>query len=272
MIENEIVCGNSLEVLRNQIEDRSVDIIVTSPPYNIDIPYDNYKDNMPRDEYLKSMLDILTECYRVLKKGGRMCLNVPYAIQTRTLPHIRSFPVVDFTHICNQIGFELIHFIVWQKGSNKATLATNTAWGSYCSPSAPYIRITAEPIMIFYKEEYNKQGDKSNIDITPYEFKRDTQSLWYKDGDEVYENVIACSNSDARIGHPAPFPQSLVMRLLKLFSYKNDLVLDPFNGSGATTAAAAYLGRRFIGIDLSEKYCKMAKQKTGLFAFDYSKE
>lgn len=268
MVENKIICGNSVEVLREQVDSNSVDIIVTSPPYNIDIKYDNYNDCMPHSEYLELMSQVFTECFRVLKSGGRLCLNVLYAIMNLKTRE-RYFPFVDFTHICQKIGYQLFQVIVWMKGKHRKTLANNTAWGSFGSPSMPYMRITSEPILIFFKDSYRKEGNKENIDITTEEFVRDTQTLWFEEDNVVYEDVVNISNTDNKTGHPAPFSVELVERLLKIFSYKNDLVLDPFNGSGSTTKAASLNERRFIGIDLSEKYCNIARERLGLFGINY---
>lgn len=262
MKQNVIIEGDSLEVLKD-IQTESIDIIITSPPYNAAHNYDNYDDNRKFDEYLKNMTDIFSETYRVLKTGGRICVNVPFAIKNKETKHV-TFISHHIAGILNNIGFSDFEWITWHKGKSMNHFqGNNTAWGSWKSPSCPSFRPLGEAVMVFYKGNRKHSGNKNNIDITAEEFKKWTKNTWYFNEDEncIYENLICVSNDAKKTDHPAPFPVELVERLLKLYSYEGETVLDPFNGIGTTTFAAEKFNRKYIGIDLSKKYCDIAKSR-----------
>lgn len=266
MVENTIICGDSLEVLKEQVDNSSVDLIITSPPYNIGMNYGAYKDDMPSVDYFNVMRGIFTECYRVLKDDGRVCLNVPSAIMHYKTRRV-FFPMVDFIYIMTEIGFQYYTMITWLKAKHLGEECVDTGWGSFGSPSLPYIRNHAEPIIVFYKKSMKHLGEKECIDMTTEEFYKWSTNLWITDKDgESYNGVIG-ARYDFQLSkeHPAMFPESLVARLLKLFSYQGDLVLDPFNGSGTTTYMSAYHQRRWIGIDMDKEYCKFANNRMGIF-------
>ncbi len=256
---NYIIEGNSLEVLE-KMEDESVDIVITSPPYNAAHNYDVYDDNIDDLLYLSTMEKIFTQVYRVLKKDGRICLNIPFAIKNKESKKV-NFLAHEYAGMLNNIGFNDFEWITWHKGKNKNHFqGNNTAWGSWKSPSCPSFRPMGESVMVFFKNERRMIRDKGNIDITGDEFKNWTKNLWYFDEEEenIYENLIMAPNTASKKEHPAPFPVELVERLLKLYSYQESLVLDPFNGIGTTSLAAEKLNRKFIGIDLSKSYCDIA--------------
>lgn len=257
-----IIEGNSLDVLK-QLEDESIDIVITSPPYNAAHEYDEYNDNLDKSIYIETMKDIFTEVYRVLKKDGRICLNVPFAIKNRDTKEV-SFLSHMYAGLLNDLGFNDFEWITWHKGKNKNHFqGNNTAWGSWKSPSCPSFRPMGEAVMVFFKEERRMVRDKEDIDITGDEFKEWTKNLWYFDEEEelIYENIIMEPNTANKKEHPAPYPVALVERLLKLYSYEGAVVLDPFNGTGTTSVASQKLNRRFIGIDLSKKYCDLAMSR-----------
>lgn len=259
---NTIIEGNSLQVLK-EIPSNYIDIIITSPPYNAAHDYDNYDDNKEFNEYLKNMKDIFKETYRVLKKGGRICVNVPFAIKNKDNKNV-TFISHHIASILNEIGYCDFEWITWHKGRNMNHFqGNNTAWGSWKSPSCPSFRPLGEAVMVFYKEEKQHLGNKDNIDITSEEFKEWTKNTWYfnEDTSLYYENLMCIPNDAKKNIHPAPYPVELVERLLKMYSYKDDIVLDPFNGIGTTTLAAKNLNRKYIGIDLSKKYCDIAVER-----------
>jgi SOS regulatory protein LexA len=240
---NKIICGDSEEVLK-QFPENSIDIIITSPPYNFGLEYKNDKKNdaVKWDEYFKKLNAIWKECSRVLKPGGRLCVNVQPLFS-------------DYIPTHHYISKELLNLgllwkgeILWDKHNYNCKY---TAWGSWKSPSMPYLKYTWEFIEIFCKETHKKSGDSKNIDITADQFKKWVYAKW----------DIAPERNMKQYEHPAMFPEELVVRLLKLFSYKNDIVLDPFNGVGTTTAVTRKLNRRYIGIDISKEYCKGATQR-----------
>lgn len=256
----EILNGDSLYILKNYIADNLVDIIITSPPYNVAHKYENYNDDLDFGVYLDSMRAIFAECYRVLKVGGRICVNVPFAVKNRESKQVR-FLSIYITKILNDIGFNEFELITWHKGKDiKHFQGNNTAWGSWKSPSCPSFRPLGESVLIFYKGSRTHIRDTQNIDITSEEFKEWTKNVWYfdKEKEQGFENILCASNNAKKDLHPAPYPEELIERLLKIYSYKNDIVLDPFNGTGTTTYMANLLNRQFIGIELSYKYCEIA--------------
>ncbi len=259
----EILNGDSLYILKSHIEDNFVDIIITSPPYNVAHKYENYNDDLNFESYLKSMHDIFKECYRVLKEDGRICVNVPFAVKNRDSKEVR-FLSIYITQILNEIGFKEFELITWHKGKDvKHFQGNNTAWGSWKSPSCPSFRPLGEAILVFYKENKTHKASGELVDITSQEFKEWTKNIWYfdQDNNQGFENVLCVSNNAKKDLHPAPYPEELIERLLKIYSYQNDIVLDPFNGTGTTTYVASRLNRQFIGIELSSKYCKIALER-----------
>lgn len=256
----EILNGDSLYVLKNYIADDFVDIIITSPPYNVAHKYENYNDDLNFTDYLHSMKNIFTECFRALKNGGRICVNVPFAVKNRESKQVR-FLCVYMTQILNEIGFSEFELITWHKGKDiKHFQGNNTAWGSWKSPSCPSFRPLGESVLVFYKGERTHRGNSQNIDISSEEFKEWTKNVWYFDEnkEQIFENVLCASNNAKKDLHPAPYPEELIERLLKIYSYENDIVLDPFNGTGTTSFVAHKFKRQFLGIELSNKYCEIA--------------
>lgn len=256
----EILNGDSLQILKNYIADEWIDIIITSPPYNVAHIYENYNDDLEFETYLDSMRAIFKECYRVLKVGGRICVNIPFAVKNRESKQVR-FLSVYMTQILNEIGFNEFELISWHKGKDiKHFQGNNTAWGSWKSPSCPSCRPLGESVLVFYKGERTHKGVSQDIDISSEEFKEWTKNVWYfdKEKGQGFENILCVSNNAKKDLHPAPYPEELIERLLKIYSYKNDIVLDPFNGTGTTTYVANLLNRQFIGIELSYKYCEIA--------------
>lgn len=237
---NQIICSDALTALKN-IEDNSVDIVLTSPPYNFDMDYDTHNDKDESIEYMTTLVNIFDECIRVLRSGGRMIVNIQpnYKEYYPTHHHITS-AMIDR-------GLIWRGEIIWLKNNLKKL----TAWGSWKSPSCPYLSYPFEFIEVFSKDTLKHVGDKENIDITKEEFIEYVNGHW----------SIAPETRMKKFNHPAMFPEELARRCIKLFSYKNDLVLDPFNGAGTTTFVAHELGRRYIGIDISEEYCKIAEER-----------
>ncbi len=278
----EILCGDSFYVLKNHFSKEYVDIIITSPPYNAAHKYDCYNDDLEFTHYLDSMKAIFSECYRVLKIGGRICVNVPFAVKNKESKEVR-FLSVHIMQILNTIGFKEFELITWHKGKDiRHFQGNNTAWGSWKSPSCPSFRPLGEAVLVFYKESRIHKKDPKTIDISAEEFKAWTKNIWYFDKDleskdisqdldsknyidtntmQIFPNVLCVSNNAKKDLHPAPYPEELIERLLKLYSYKEDIVLDPFLGTGTTALVAKNLQRNFIGIDLSKNYCNIALQR-----------
>ena len=242
-IMNKIICGDS-EIILKELPDNFVDIIITSPPYNFGLEYkdDENKDALYWQDYFEKLNRIWGECYRVLKPAGRLCVNIqPLFSDYMPTHHIISKQLFD-------LGLLWKAEILWEKHNYNCKY---TAWGSWKSPSMPYLKYTWEFIEIFCKESHKKEGNFNKIDITGDEFKRWVYAKW----------DIAPESNMKKYNHPAVFPEELVARLLKLFSYQDDIVLDPFNGVGTTTLVAYKLRRKYIGIDISKEYCKTAEER-----------
>ncbi len=240
---NKIICGDSEEVLI-KIPTKSIDIVITSPPYNFGMEYkdDSKNDAVRWDDYFQKLNMIWKQCARVLKPGGRLCLNVqPLFSDYIPSHHLMSKQLLD-------LGLIWKGEILWEKNNYNCKY---TAWGSWKSPSMPYLKYTWEFVEIFSKDTHKKIGDQTMADITGDEFKKWVYAKW----------SIAPERNMKEFNHPAMFPKELATRLMKLFCYKGDIVLDPFNGAGTTTLCAAETGRKYIGIDISPTYCKISEKR-----------
>lgn len=224
-----------------KIEDNSVDLILTSPPYNIGIDYDTYDDNRPWDEYYAWCGDWLKECFRVLKpQGGRIALNHYFSLGTAKF---RTTPISHLDLIMERIGFKHHAIAQW----SDLTIAKLSAFGSYLSASAPYVNSPFEGIIIDYKDEW-KKGCKGESDISKDDFLAMTRGVW---------NLPTETRGLTKANFSVPFAQ----KIIQLLSYKGDVVLDPFMGSGTTAVAAMKCDRRFIGFELSPNYHKIAEER-----------
>ena len=235
MMFDTIYCHSSDDM--HELPDESVHLVVTSPPYNVGMEYDKDSDNLIFDDYRAMLQRVWKESYRVLVKGGRVCINVA---NVNYKPHIplQSYVTIDLI----DTGFLMMCTVIWQKGvSNRAYVSR----GTWYSASSPVVIETHEYILIFCKEQYSRTEGESTI--SKAEFREATESVW-----------AIKTESAKRIGHPAPFPVELPRRLIQLYSFKEDVVLDPFMGSGTTALAAKELGRRWVGYDTSEKYVDLA--------------
>jgi len=226
----------------NSINENSIDLIVTSPPYNLDIKYNSHDDTMSYDDYLSFTREWLTQCYKFIKDDGRFCLNIPLDKNKGGQQSVCA----DITTIAKQIGFKYHSTIIW----NEQNISRRTAWGSWLSATAPYVIAPVEVIVVLYKKEWKKTSGSRKSDITKKEFMEWTNGVWNFSGE-----------SKKRVGHPAPFPVELPRRCIKLFSFVGDSVLDPFLGSGSTLLACLQTGREGVGVDIDKKYCELTKSR-----------
>jgi len=229
----------------NLIEEGSIDLIVTSPPYNVDIHYNSFRDDIPYEKYLEFTEKWLSKAYSLMKPDGRMCLNIPLDKSKGRKEAGFQSVYADIVEIAKKVGWKYFSTIIWNEGN----ISRRTAWGSWLSARAPYVISPVEVIIVFYKEKWSKIKNGES-DITREEFMEWTNGLWTFSGE-----------SKKKVGHPAPFPIELPKRCIKLFSFVGDTVLDPFLGSGSTLIACALLNRKGIGVEIDENYCKIAKNR-----------
>lgn len=221
----------------------SVDLIITSPPYNVDIHYNSNDDDLSYDGYLEFTEKWIGKCYQLAKDDGRFCLNIPLDKNKGGQQSVCA----DITTIAKKIGWNYHSTIIWNEGN----ISRRTAWGSWMSASAPYVIAPVEVIVILYKKQWKKIGGSRQNDITKQEFMEWTSGVWTFNG----------QNKRGAGGHPAPFPIELPRRCIKLFSFVGDTVLDPFLGSGSTLIAAHQNGRKGIGVDIDSDYCHIAVKR-----------
>ena len=235
-----LLCGDCLEVMC-EVSQESIDFVFTSPPYNLGIKYEEYNDNRDYTEYLKWCKDWGGEIYRILKPDGRFCLNHYLSCGTSKF---RYAPLMDLNWIFQQVGFKHHGLAIWWD----ETISRFTAWGSWLSASAPYINSPLEGILILFKNRWKRVEERRST-IEKNLFMELTRGIWR-----------VCPETRNR-NHPSPFPVKLVEYALKLLTFEEDVVLDPFIGSGTTAVACEKLNRKWIGIEISEKYCEIARER-----------
>lgn len=246
-IINTIMCDDVLVGL-SKIPDESVELIWSSPPYNIDLKgYKNRNDNEPYKQYVSWLKDIMTEFKRVLVHGGRIAINID-SVRNRQDEDEYIRPIyADLVNIGRELGLGFRTEICWykQNWSGRAT-----AFGSYMSSSNPTVRRIHEYVLVWSKGDWKLEGDPELSDMTPKEFQEWTFSTWHIQPETRNRN-----------GHPAPFPEELAKRIIKLFSYRGNTVLDPFMGTGTTGVVAKTHGRNYIGIDNSQVDVEYARDR-----------
>ncbi len=238
---NRIICGDSETILK-ELPKNSVDLIFTSPPYNFGLDYEKNADDHFWEDYFEKLFKVFDECIRILKFGGRIIVN----IQPLFSDYIPSHHIISNFFINRKLIWK--GEILWEKNNYNCKY---TAWGSWKSPSNPYLKYTWEFLEIFCKGTLKKEGRAEDVDIVADEFKKWVVGKW----------SIAPERNMKDYKHPAMFPEELATRVLKLFSFQKDVVLDPFNGVGTTTFVAKMTGRKYIGIDISKKYCEKAETR-----------
>ena len=235
---NRLYCKSSENM--EEIPDNSVHLMITSPPYNVGKEYDN---DLTLDEYLELLTSVFSQTYKKLVTGGRACINIA---NIGRKPYIPLHAMVIETML--DLGFLMRGEIIWDKS---ASGGGSCAWGSWMSASNPVLRDYHEYILIFSKESYSKNKAQAKRDtIDKDDFIQWTKSIW------TFPAVNA-----KRIGHPAPFPIELPHRLINLYSYEGDVVLDPFCGSGTTCIAALQNKRNYIAYDINEDYIKLSQKR-----------
>ncbi len=235
--ENKIILGTSENM--KEIPDNSLHLMVTSPPYNVSKEYD---EDLSLKEYLQLLRNVFTETYRVLVYGGRACVNVA---NLGRKPYI---PLSDhISHMMIDIGFKMRGEIIWAKG---AGAGVSMAWGSWQSASNPVLRDTHEYILVFSKGAFERKKEDKENTITKEQFMEWTKSVWTMNPE-----------SAKKVKHPAPFPVELPYRLIQLYTFNGDIILDTFMGSGSTAIAALKAERKYVGYDIDPEYIKIAQER-----------
>jgi site-specific DNA-methyltransferase (adenine-specific) len=269
MIENYIntvINGDCVEVMK-ELPEGSIDLIVTSPPYGVNIAYDVHDDDMEISEYLEFSRKWLTEAYKVLKDDGRIALNIPYEINRQSKGG-RIFFVSEVYQVMKEIGFNFFGVVDLEEDSPHRS--KTTAWGSWMSPSSPYIYNPKECVILAYKKVHIKKvkGEPQwKGEPTVTEEGKNKMVYQEEDKKEFMELVFGQWKyfADTRSLTKATFSMDIPTKAIKILSYKNDIVLDPFNGSGTSCVAAETLNRRWIGIELSPNYAEIARQRIQTF-------
>ena len=237
---DQVYCGDCVEVMQG-IEDDSIDLVITSPPYNCGKEYESI---LTETEYYEFMKGCFIEIQRILKPDGRFCINTAFNINRRDGDKKETvnvfLPIID---AIREAGLIIKEDIIWDQCNS----GCKTAWGSWLSASSPYIRHMVEHIIVGYKNVWGKQA-KGDTNIATDRFMRLTLDKW---------RFSSTSNKE----HPATFPVELPLNCIELFSYVGDLVLDPFLGSGTTAIACIRTNRHFLGIELDPNYCDIANAR-----------
>ncbi len=238
---NKIFCNSSEKM--NELPDSSVHLMITSPPYNVSKEYD---DDLSLKEYLNLLNSVWRETYRVLVPGGRACVNVANLGRKPYIP-LHSYIIEGM----QKIGYLMRGEIIWNKASSASP---STAWGSWLSAANPVLRDIHEYILIFSKETFSRRKEDRKNTIIKEEFLEWTKSVW------TFPAVSA-----RQIGHPAPFPEELPHRLIQIYTFKGDVVLDPFVGSGSTCLSAIKDKRNYVGYDIDSEYVKLAEKRISAY-------
>ena len=271
MIETgKIINGDCIEVMKN-LPEGSVDLVVTSPPYNCGIKYDMHIDNLPMNQYWDWTREWLKETYRLIKDDGRVSINIPYEVNVQDRGG-RVFFVSEFYQIMKEVGFKFFGIVDLEEDSPHRS--KTTAWGSWMSPSSPYIYNPKECVILAYKKQHIKKvkgqpewkGESTEIEQEDGTLKK---KIVYeeKDKKEFMELVFGQWNyfADTKSLTKATFSMDIPTKAIKILSYKNDVILDPFCGSGTSMVSAEILDRRWLGIELSPNYCDVARGRVQTF-------
>ena len=286
---NRIICGDARAM--SAVPDASVQLVITSPPYNVAKDYSDHDDNLTLDQYVSLLNAVWQECYRVLVPGGRLCVNVA---NTDRKPYLSLVSLID--EQLRTSGQAWLHrgHIIWDKG---ASAGISTAWGSFGRASNPTLRDVHEYITVWSKDQFKLEGS-GETGVTGNQFVAWTRSIWRseellaelekkiadkladarkrdKDDAWIAESIARAvwgqaavpgetvweMNTESAVDHPAPFPVELPRRVIALYTQPGDVVLDPFMGSGTTALAAVQSGRQYVGYELSAEYCALAEER-----------
>jgi DNA modification methylase len=242
---DKILCKSSEKM--DELPDRSIHLMVTSPPYNVEKEYDR---NLTLSEYRAFLKRVWSEVKRVLVPGGRVCINIANLGRKPYIP-LHAFIIEDML----DLGFLMRGEIIWNKASSGSP---STAWGSWLSAKNPTLRDIHEYILVFSKDMFSREDLGRRSTVTREEFLEFTKSVWTFPAEPA-----------TKVGHPAPFPVELPYRLIQLYTYEGEIVLDPFMGSGQVAIAAVKTRRRYVGYEINEEYVKLAERRIREFSLAF---
>jgi len=243
---NKIFCKSSEKM--KELPDNSVHLMVTSPPYNVGKEYD---ENLTLIEYRAFLKRVWSEVKRVLIPGGRVCINIANLGRKPYIP-LHAFIVEDML----DLGFLMRGEIIWNKASSASP---STAWGSWLSAANPTLRDIHEYILVFSNDTFRRKNSNNRKNtISKEEFLKFTKSVW-----------TFPAESARKVGHPAPFPVELPYRLIQLYTYEGEVILDPFMGSGQAAIAAIKTKRHYVGYEIDEGYVKLAERRIREFLLEF---
>jgi site-specific DNA-methyltransferase (adenine-specific) len=271
MIETgKIINGDCIEEM-NKLPESSVDLIVTSPPYNVGIDYDSHDDRMSMEDYWRFTKEWLSAAFHTLKDDGRIAVNIPYEVNVQDRGG-RVLFMSEFWSIMKEVGFKFFGLVDLDEQSPHRS--KTTAWGSWMSPSAPYIYNPKECVILGYKKNHIKkvkgepQWKSDIIDLEQEDGTTKKKTVYQEDDKKEFMDLVYGQWSyfaDTKQMTKATFSMDIPLKAIKILTYKNDVVLDPFTGSGTSVCAAEISGRQWIGIELSENYTKVARERVQHF-------
>lgn len=270
METNKIINGNCIHEM-NKFPEDCIDLVVTSPPYNCKINYDSYQDELSMIDYWKFTEDWLSSVYRILKTDGRVAINIPYEVNVQERGG-RVLFMAEFWAVMKKVGFKFYGLVDLEE--NSPHRSKTTAWGSWMSPSSPYIYNPKECVVLAYKQSAKKENKGESQWIgTIEEIEQEDGTLKKKtiyseeDKKEFMDLVFGQWDyfADTKQLTKATFSMDIPTKAIKILSYKNEIILDPFAGSGTSLVAAETLDRRWIGIELSPNYTDIANKRLKSF-------
>ena len=267
---NRIIQGDCI-IEMGKLPESTVDLVVTSPPYNVGIDYDSHDDRMTMEDYWEFTEQWLSKSYRLLKDDGRIAVNIPYEVNVQDRGG-RILFMSEFWSIMKKVGFQFYGLV--DLDENSPHRSKTTAWGSWMSPSSPYIYNPKECVILAYKKDRVKKvkGEPQWIGKPTKTVDEDgilKTKMIYEDEDKKEFMSLVYGQweyfADTKQQTKATFSMDIPMKAIKILTYRNDVVLDPFAGSGTSLCAAEISGRRWVGIELSENYTKVAKDRVQVF-------
>jgi site-specific DNA-methyltransferase (adenine-specific) len=269
-IINTIINGDSVQVMK-EIPESTIDLIVTSPKYNVGIDYDSCDDRMPMSDYWEWTKEWLTESFRLLKDDGRVAINIPYEINVQDRGG-RVLFMSEFWSVMKSVGFQFYGLV--DLDENSPHRSKTTAWGSWMSPSSPYIYNPKECVILAYKKNRIKkvkgepQWKAEMVDLEQEDGTIKTKAVYQEEDKKEFMSLVYGQweyFADTKQQTKATFSMDIPMKAIKILTYKNDIVMDPFCGSATSMVAAEISGRRWIGIELSENYTKVGQERVQHF-------